>query len=78
VDADGNPLLIGPIWQKALFLAWKVRRVHASLQPVSGIEMSRTPPSADEAGGVFIICAGICLNLIRTAISKRELLLNFR
>ena len=61
VDADGNPLLIGPIWQKAFFLAWKVRRMHASLQPVSGIEMSRTPPSANEAGGVFIICAGICL-----------------
>jgi hypothetical protein len=47
--------------RKRCFLAWKVRRMHASLQPVSGIEMSRTPPSANEAGGVFIICAGICL-----------------
>ena len=39
--------------RKRCFLAWKVRRIHASPRPVSGIEISKTPPSADEAGGVF-------------------------
>jgi hypothetical protein len=39
--------------RKRCFFAGKVARVHASPLPVSGIEMSKTPPSADEAGGVF-------------------------
>jgi len=41
--------------RKRCFLAWKVRRIHASPRLVSGIEISKTPPSADEAGGVFLL-----------------------
>jgi hypothetical protein len=41
--------------RKRCFLVWKVRRIHASPRLVSGIEISKTPPSADEAGGVFLL-----------------------
>jgi hypothetical protein len=40
--------------RKRCFLAGKVRRVRASPRLVSGIETSKTPPSAGEAGGVFV------------------------
>ena len=52
--------------RKRCFSAWNVRRVHASPRPVSGIEMSKTPPSADEAGGVFCCKLKTAAGLLRS------------
>jgi len=64
VDADGNPLLIGPFWKKELFFGLEGSACSRLTQPVSGIKMSRTPPSAVEAGCFFIAyCTGLYIFL---------------
>jgi len=54
VDADGNPLSIGPVWQKALFFGLECAACTRLIPTRPWHRNVKTPPSADEAGGVFV------------------------